>query len=1062
MTRLQTSRIGWLDELEALEWAGDRGVPVVAGVVVNDRSDVPAAVGALGLPMVAKAVVGDGAHKAGIGAVRVDLDSVEAVEAAVDGLGPLAAAGQVLLQRQLRGTEAIVGIVRDPNLGPFVMVGVGGTLTEVVDDVAVWPAPLTQAEAESLIGSTRLGTVLGGEPGYAGLRDLSELLVSCGRIAAEDPTLLELDLNPVIVHTDGLTAVDARVRFGATTAGPERRPRDLSRLFEPATVAVVGASRDPSKPGGRALRHLRESGFSGTVIAVNSAGSVPGFDTVADVSELAGRSVDLACVAVPAVQVEEVLDDLGRCGVGSAIVFSDGVRSLEDGSEPGTTIAAMARRHGMDVVGPNSAGIACFGGGVTASMSMVFGLPRPEPGPIAVVSQSGAIASSLIGRGWDRGLRFSHWVSSGNEHDLGLHDYLNHLAQDPNAKAVLLFLETIRDGAAVAEALDRCRRSGTTVVACKVGRSEAAQRAARSHTGALAGHDRRYEAWLRANGVVRVGSYEALLDAAAALSRYRPVGGRRVGVITMSGGAAAVVADECARLGLLVPELGTETRTELRATVPGLTVVENPLDLGADAVLDPDVVAGCATRVAAAPGIDAVVVQLTTNADPAASRIAEGLVEVIEESDTPGAGFAHGIAPPGDRSNEDLRRRGRARVRHAGERGLGGRRVVRHRSPARHPVNFDLTEEQLQLARTARSLAVEEFATAEPPTGAMGREFVRSRARRLAELGFTGIDLPVADGGQGGELMDAVIVLREIARVCPHSGDVVQAYNFGGIRQIQALGSQYVKATWLKPALDGDILVSLAMSEPDAGSGLASIRTRARRDGDEIVIDGTKIFATHGVDADVVVVWCRFDEGGDGVGAVLVPSETAGFERGPTEHFMSGERYCEMSLDGCRLPSRNVLVERQGIRRLMPVFNVERLGNATRALALANRAFELAVEHAQTREVNGTLVRDLQGIRWKFADMRMRLDAAELLLHRAVVMDGGPSDEATAIAKCYANETAFYVADEALQVHGAYGYSASSPLEYIFRRTRGWRIAGGTTEILRNRIARHVLGRSPS
>ncbi len=381
-------------------------------------------------------------------------------------------------------------------------------------------------------------------------------------------------------------------------------------------------------------------------------------------------------------------------------------------------------------------------------------------------------------------------------------------------------------------------------------------------------------------------------------------------------------------------------------------------------------------------------------------------------------------------------------------------------------MNFDLTPEQQQVSTTAAGIAARYFDPHTSPGPDNHREFVRERATRLAALGLTGIAFPTEDGGQGGSLLDSMLVLREVARVCPRTADVVQAYNFGGIRQLQAAGSDELKAEFLAPALTGSTLISLAMSEADAGSALSRMRTVARFDRGDVVVDGTKLWATHGVDADTLIVWCRFTDTNAAnhgeVGAVVVPDDAPGFSRGATEHFMSGERYCEMVFDGCRVPARNVLVDRDGFRRLFPVFNIERLGNATRSLALAAAAFEHAKDYVQQRSVDRGLLRDQQGIQWKIADMRMRLDAAELLLMRAASAEGGPSDQQTAIAKCYANETGCFVADESLQILGAVGYSTQSPVEYIFRRTRGWRIAGGTSEVLRNRIARNELGPRPA
>jgi alkylation response protein AidB-like acyl-CoA dehydrogenase len=374
-------------------------------------------------------------------------------------------------------------------------------------------------------------------------------------------------------------------------------------------------------------------------------------------------------------------------------------------------------------------------------------------------------------------------------------------------------------------------------------------------------------------------------------------------------------------------------------------------------------------------------------------------------------------------------------------------------------VDFELDDERRRLRDAAHEFAERSFgarAFQHDPWSGLDRD----KAKLLAANGYVGIDLPTEDGGQGGSLLDAVIVLQEVAKVDPAAGDVVQAFNFGGLRQLHRLGAQEGASRWLRSALAGELLVSVAMTEPDCGSDLSRLNTRARREAGKVVIDGQKIFTSHGLDADLLVVWCRFADGPEGIGVVAVPTDTAGFSRGPPEEYMSGERYCVMYFDDCTVDESNVLIDHNALREMMPIFNIERMGNAARCLGLAQTAFRLAVEHAHQREAFGTKLSDLQGLRWKFADMRMQLDAAQLLLLRAVTQtdaNGYPTDEFSSIAKCYANESAFDVANNALQVFGGYGYTKQYPAEYIFRRVRGWMIAGGSVEVLRNRISRHAL-----
>lgn len=371
-------------------------------------------------------------------------------------------------------------------------------------------------------------------------------------------------------------------------------------------------------------------------------------------------------------------------------------------------------------------------------------------------------------------------------------------------------------------------------------------------------------------------------------------------------------------------------------------------------------------------------------------------------------------------------------------------------------MDFRLTDEQQQLVDVAKRLATERFA------GEGGHEgFAFHHARMLAEHGFTGIALPVEDGGQGGGLVDAALVMEAVSTVSAAAGDAVQATNFGAIRQLAAFGSSSLKASVLPQLLAGEGLVSVGMSEPEAGSGLTDLRTTARIVGDEVVLNGEKSWNSNGPDTTHVVVWCRFGPRTRDIGSVLVPTDAPGFTKGPPEYYMSGDRYCALIMDDCRVPADNVLLEGDGFRRMMTMFGVERIGNAIRALALAQHAFDLAVEHARTREQFGRPLCEFQGLQWKFADMRMRLDAARLLIYRAVVGadQGAPNPAEATIAKCYANEAAWFVANEALQVFGAIGYSTALPVERLVRKIRGWMIAGGSVEILRNRIAEDVFDR---
>ena len=375
-------------------------------------------------------------------------------------------------------------------------------------------------------------------------------------------------------------------------------------------------------------------------------------------------------------------------------------------------------------------------------------------------------------------------------------------------------------------------------------------------------------------------------------------------------------------------------------------------------------------------------------------------------------------------------------------------------------MHFALSPEQSAFADTIRR-----FARTELAEGALQRAhsaaFPWDVARRLAEMGLLGITVREEDGGIGGTLMDAVTAIQELALVCPKSADVVQAGNFGPLRTFAEYASPAQKERFLPDLLAGRNLIALGMSEPDAGSAVTELKTTARPDGEGFRITGSKVFSTHSPEANLFLVYVRFGPGVGGIGSVLLERGMEGFTVGQPSSFMSGEEWCQLYMEDCYIPRENVLLGPGGFKKQISGFNVERIGNASRSLALGRHAYEVAREHALTRRQFGRALCEFQGLQWKFADMALKLESAQLLLHRAAASaDGGlPSPYETAIAKLACNQAGFEVSNEALQVMGAYGYSTEALVEYCVKRTRGWMIAGGSIEVLKNRVAEHVFDR---
>jgi len=375
-------------------------------------------------------------------------------------------------------------------------------------------------------------------------------------------------------------------------------------------------------------------------------------------------------------------------------------------------------------------------------------------------------------------------------------------------------------------------------------------------------------------------------------------------------------------------------------------------------------------------------------------------------------------------------------------------------------MNFDLPEEAEELR-----IHVESFAEKMLSPGALDRahssEYPWEVSRMMAEQGLLGLTIPEVKGGQGASLLEAVIAIQAIAKYDPRSADVIQAGNFGAIRTIAEYAGSELQEKYLAPLLAGRAVVSLGMTEPGAGSAVTDLMTSAKPDGENFLINGTKVFGTHSSEADFYLVYVRFGRGVGGIGSVIIDRDAPGVTVGTPSKFMNGEEWSQVYFDDVRIPASQVLLGEGGFKRQISGFNVERLGNAARSIAVGRYAFDFAVEHVLNREQFGRPLAEFQGLQWMFAEQAVRLESAQLMLMRAVVeADAGlPLAHATAMAKYAANDAGFSAANVAVQALGGTGFSEEALVEYCFRRTRGWMIAGGSTEMLKNRIAEGVFGR---
>jgi len=376
-------------------------------------------------------------------------------------------------------------------------------------------------------------------------------------------------------------------------------------------------------------------------------------------------------------------------------------------------------------------------------------------------------------------------------------------------------------------------------------------------------------------------------------------------------------------------------------------------------------------------------------------------------------------------------------------------------------MDFSLTSDQQMFCDSVRGFAEKHLAA-----GALARAHQEEHpwdvSKLIAEQGLMGIAMKEEDGGQGGTLMDAILAIETVAQVCPRSADVIQAGNFGPVRVLAEYGTRDQKDRYLKKILAGESVITVGMTEPDAGSAVTDLTTSAKPDGSGYRINGVKVFQTHASYAEVMLTYVRFSPGVGGIGSVLIPRDADGFKQGAPSKFLNGEDWVQTYLDNVYVGPENVMLKEGGFKKQIAGFNVERIGNTARSLAFGRYAYEQARQWAMQRKQFGRPLCDFQGLQWKFADMKIKLDAGQLLIYRAVAnaVDGIPTAEDTAIAKAFCNQAGFDICNEAMQVMGGMGYTQETLVEYCFRKCRGWMIAGGSIEILKNRIAESIFERS--
>lgn len=653
-----------LAELDAKALLRAAGIAVPQGLRLARPEDATeTALAALRAPLVAKVLTRDGAHKSDFGGVRLGLQSSAETRKALSAIAGAATAagcatdGFLVEEQSKPGLEMVLGGFWDARLGPCVMLGLGGVYVEVFEDVAFRACPISEADARSMIDGLRSAPLLRGARGRAPCDEhaiVAALLALGGRdglMAALDGEVSAIDINPLIVHDAGAIAVDARILLTPAPGAPVPEPAPLDTaavqetfrpLFMPNSVAILGASATGTSFGNEVIRHSLAYGFKGRIHPVHpKASEVEGFAAVPALADLA-EPADFAYIAVAA---EAAIDAIAAApGCARFVqVMSSGFGEAEDGHARQTRLLEAARASGMRLIGPNCLGIHSPRGGLT-----FVGGSTPEPGGVAVISQSGGLAVDVILRGEQRGLRYSAVTTLGNSADLGPADLLEYHLCNPDTKVIGLYIEDVHDGRRF---VARLRQAGAQkpVVLLLGGRTAEGRRAAASHTGALAAEARLWDGIALQTGMIVVETLDEFLDALliCQTEAERPASQplRHVALFGNGGGTSVLAADAFSRAGLKTPEVPPSALRQLEALgLPPGTGLANPVDTPAGTLRHRDgAVAGEILDIlAGAQAYDAIVVHVNlpvfTSSSNQSVDVIGGLVrEAVRVSTLPGA-----------------------------------------------------------------------------------------------------------------------------------------------------------------------------------------------------------------------------------------------------------------------------------------------------------------------------------------------------------------------------------------------------------------------------------------
>jgi acetyl coenzyme A synthetase (ADP forming)-like protein len=561
------------------------GVPVYA--VVSNLQEALQEAEKIRYPVVLKVISPDIVHKSDAGGVAVHItdptrlkEALERMKAILGENVPSAEIKGFIVEKELPpGLELYIGGKSDPAFGKVISFGLGGTAIELFRDISLRILPVGREDIAALIRDIRGYPLIAGYRGQPPLDEegLINSIESVIRLFESDEGVTEFDINPVILYQKGVYAVDARIYCSPV------RPKDVHlrekvdpAIFYPQSIAVIGASSDPKKVGYAVFRNLLP--FPGRLYPVNPGHTeILGRPAFARVGDIPG-TVDAAVIAVPAPAVPGVVEELGAIGTRLAIIISSGFREVgREGEEREKKILDAAKTSGMRIIGPNCLGIVLPHEGINTTFDPV----APRKGHIAFISQSGAIITAIVDWSIPEEIGFSAVISVGNQLDLGFIDFLRFAGGQSDTRAVILYIEEIKEGRVFLEAVEEISRAKPVIV-LKSGSSALGKRAAASHTGSLAGDFEVYLTAFRQAGAIPVYSIREAFDVAKLLVSEGYPKGKRALVITAAGGFAVLASDYAERYGIDLLPPSSRLIAELDRFLPPIWNRANPMDIIGD------------------------------------------------------------------------------------------------------------------------------------------------------------------------------------------------------------------------------------------------------------------------------------------------------------------------------------------------------------------------------------------------------------------------------------------------------------------------------------------------